>query len=94
MKPNSGIKILHNRHVHPIGFHLLIFFFKFAQVRGVFYISRDQLPCFWTSIVERFRSPINCSIISRFPYFFCSKRVSGNLFLEYLFHNFRGEIIL
>ena len=25
MKPSSGTKILHNRHVHPTGFHLLIF---------------------------------------------------------------------
>ena len=25
MKPNSGTKILHNRHQHPTGFHLLIF---------------------------------------------------------------------
>ena len=25
MKPSSGTKVLHNRHVHPTGFHLLIF---------------------------------------------------------------------
>ena len=25
MKPSSGTKVLHNRHVHPTDFHLLIF---------------------------------------------------------------------
>ena len=49
MKSNSGTKVLHNRHVHPTGFHLLIFCLNSLRL-GVYDISRYQLPRYWTSI--------------------------------------------
>ena len=79
MKPNSGTKILHNRRGHHTGFHLLIFCLNSLRLEE-FLISTGT-NCHVFGPPFGLRSPINCSIISRFPYFFCSKRVSGNLFL-------------